>query len=197
MESVYFLRTLTGLQPGDHLCCIYETDEEHRALLTPFLRHGLERREKVIYIVDVRTAEIVLGYLRQDGMGVEPFLGSGHLSIIGVKDAYMKEGVFDSDRMITLLRNETELALSEGYDALRVTGEMTWALRGLPGSERLMEYEAKLNEFLPGSKCLAICQYDKRRFDSPILLDVLTTHPIAIKGTEVFDNFYYSPPESY
>ena len=197
MESVYLLRTLTGLQPGDHLCCIYETDEEHRALLTPFLRHGLERREKVIYIVDVRTAEIVLGYLRQDGMGVEPYLGSGQLSIIGVKDAYMKEGVFDSDRMITLLRNETELALSEGYDALRVTGEMTWALRGLPGSERLMEYEAKLNGFLPGSKCLAICQYDKRRFDSPILLDVLTTHPIAIIGTEVFHNFYYSPPENY
>jgi transcriptional regulator with GAF, ATPase, and Fis domain len=197
MESIYLLRTLEGLRPGDHLCCIYETEEEHRALVTPFLRHGLEQGQKVIYIVDARTAEILLGYLRDDGVKVDPYLEKGQLSIIGVKDAYMKEGVFDPDGMVELLRRETELALSEGYEALRVTGEMTWALQGLPGSERLLEYEAKLNEFFPGSKCLAICQYDKRRFDSEILLDVLLTHPIAIIGTEVFDNFYYLPPTDF
>jgi hypothetical protein len=52
--------------------------------------------------------------------------------------------------------------LVEGYPALRVTGEMTWALRGMPGFERLVEYEAKPNESIPGNKCLAICQYDRR-----------------------------------
>ncbi len=197
VESTYLLRTLTELRPGDHLCCIYETEEEHRALLTPFMRHGLEHGQKVIYIVDARTAETVLGYLRDDGVRVDPYLEKGQLHIIGIKDAYMKEGVFDPDGMIELLRSETELALAEGYEALRVTGEMTWALQGLPGSERLLEYEAKLNEFFPGSKCSAICQYDKRRFDSEILLDVLVTHPIAIIGTEVFDNFYYLPPTDY
>ncbi len=197
MKPTYLLRTLAGLEPGDHLCCIYEAEEEHRALLTPFLRHGLERDQKVIYIVDARTAEAVLGYLREDGMAAEPNLESGQLSIIGVKDAYMKEGVFDPDGMIALLRSETALALSEGYDALRVTGEMTWALHGLPGSNRLIEYEARLNEFLPGSKCLAICQYDRRRFDPALLLDVLSTHPIAIIGTQVFDNFYYLPPGEF
>jgi Nif-specific regulatory protein len=197
MRFRYLLRTLEELEPGDHLCCIYETEEEHRALVTPFLRHGLEQGQKAIYIVDAHTADTVLGYLRNDGFNVEPFLKKGQLVIIGVKDAYMKEGVFDPDGMIDLLRSETELALSEGYKALRVTGEMTWALQGLPGSERLIEYEAKLNEFFPGSRCLAICQYDRRRFDSEILLDVLTTHPIAIIGTEVFDNFYYLPPKDF
>jgi len=197
MEFRYLLRTLEELEPGDHLCCIYETEEEHRSLVTPFLRHGLEQGQKVIYIVDDRTAETVIGYLRDDKVKVEPYLEKGQLVIIGVKDAYMKEGVFDPEGMINLLRSETELALSEGYQALRVTGEMTWALQGFPGSERLIEYEAKLNEFFPGSKCLAICQYDRRRFDSEILLDVLTTHPIAIIGTEVFDNFYYLPPTEF
>jgi hypothetical protein len=51
--------------------------------------------------------------------------------------------------MIALLESETEQALADGYAALRVTGEMGWALRGLPGSERLIEYEAKLNRFFP------------------------------------------------
>ncbi len=163
-------------------------------MLTPFLRQGLERGEKVIYIVDAHTAKTVLGYLQDDGLDVEPYLASGQLSILAVDDAYMREGVFDPDGMITLLQTETERALAEGYLALRVTGEMSWALRGLPGSERLIKYEAKLNEFFPGSNCLAICQYDRRRFDPAVLLDVLHTHPTAVIGAEVYDNFYYIPP---
>ncbi|GAG34605.1 unnamed protein product, partial [marine sediment metagenome] len=134
-------------------------------MLTPFVRHGLERAEKVLYIVDARGAETVLDYLRDDGLDPEPYLASGQLTILTADDTYLKQGVFDPDGMIALLQTETERALAEGYAALRVTGEMSWALRGLPGSERLIEYEAKLNEFFPGSKCLAICQYDRRAFD--------------------------------
>ncbi|HIE27180.1 TPA: PAS domain S-box protein [Candidatus Poribacteria bacterium] len=186
--------TITDFEPGEHLCCIYETEEEHRAVLTPFLRQGLTQSEKIIYIMDVRTAETILSYLRDDGLKVEPYLANGQLSILTCDDAYMREGVFDPDRMIALLRTETERALVEGYSALRVTGEMTWALRGLPGSERLIEYEAKLNEFFPGSKCLALCQYDRRRFKPEVLLDVLRTHPIVVVGTKTYDNFYYIPP---
>jgi len=186
MIPTYFPRTIADLQPGDHLCCLYETEEEHRAVLTPFLRQGLERGEKVIYIVDTRTAEAILGYLQDNGLEVEPYLASGQLAILTHHNACMREGIFDPEGMIALLRAETERALAQGYPALRVTGEMTWALRGLPGSERLIEYEARLNEFFPGSKCLAICQYDRRRFDLAVLLDVLRTHPVAVIGTEVY-----------
>jgi PAS domain S-box-containing protein len=191
------LRLIEHFRPGDHLCCLYETEEEHRAVLTTFLRQGLERGEKVLYIVDAHTAEAILGYLRDEGVDVEACLERGQFAILSRDEAYMREGVFDPEQMIALLRAETERALAEGYPALRVTGEMTWALRGLPGSERLIEYEAKLNEFFPGSQCLAICQYDRRRFDAALLLDVLRTHPIAVIGTEVYDNFYYIPPAEF
>ena len=163
-------------------------------MVTSFLRQGLEQGEKVIYIVDTHTAATILGYLRDEGLDVESHLARGQLAVLTRDEAYMREGVFDPEGMIALLRDETEQALAEGYPALRVTGEMTWALRGLPGSKRLIEYEARLNEFFPGSQCLAICQYDRRRFDPAVLLEVLHTHPIAIIGTEVYDNFYYIPP---
>jgi PAS domain S-box-containing protein len=188
------VRTIGDVGPGDHLCCLYETEEEHRAVLTPFLCQGLERGEKVLYITDARTAATVIRYLRDEGLDAESYLTRGQLKILTADDAYLKEGVFDPEGMITLLRTETEQALAEGYAALRVTGEMTWALRGLPGSERLIEYEAKLNEFFPSSSCLAICQYDRQAFGADLLLDVLSTHPIAVVGTEVYDNFYYMPP---
>lgn len=195
MKDTYSLRTIADLKPGDHLCCIYERDAEHRALLTPFLRQGLEQDQKVFYIVDARTVETVLGYLRDDGVDVEAYLDRGQLSMLTRHETYMQDGVFDPDKMIATLRAETARALDEGYTALRVTGEMTWALRGLPGSERLIEYETKLNEFSPGSQCLAICQYDRRRFTPEILLDVLRTHPIAMIGTKLYENFYYIPPD--
>ena len=187
------LRTIADLGPGDHLCCIYETEEEHRAAVVPFLRQGLERGEKVVYIVDARASETILGYLRDDGLDVESCLAGGQLTILTRDDTYMRGGTFDPEGMIGLLSAETEQALAQGYPALRVTGEMTWALQGLAGSERLIEYEARLNDFFPGSQCLAICQYDRRRFEPEVLLDVLRTHPTAIIGREVYYNFYYIP----
>ena len=187
-------RGITGLEPGDHLCCLYETEEEHRAVLTPFLRQGLERGEKVLYIVDTHTAEDVLGYLQEEGLEVGPYLARRQLVVLNQAEAYMSQGVFDPERMIALLQAEIERALADGYSALRVAGEMTWALQGLPGSERLIEYEARLNEFFPGSKCLAMCQYDQRRFDPAVLLNVLRSHPLAVVGRVVYDNFYYIPP---
>ncbi|NBD35586.1 MAG: PAS domain S-box protein, partial [Chloroflexi bacterium] len=187
--------TITNLEPGDHLCCMYETEEEHRAVLTPYLRYGLERNEKVLYIVDAHTSETVRGYLRDAGMEVETYLESGQLVFLTSRETYTRGDTFDPDAMIAMLRAETAQALEEGYAALRITGEMSWALRGLPGSERLIEYETKLNKFFPQRRALSICQYDRRRFDPEVLLDILRTHPIAVVGTEMYDNFYYVPPQ--
>jgi signal transduction histidine kinase/PAS domain-containing protein len=189
------LRAVSELEPGDHLCCLYETEADHRAVLTPFLRQGLEQGEKVLYVVDARTAEIVLDYLRDDGLDVLPYLASGQLKILTADLAYTQGGAFSPDRMVDMLSQETQRALQEGYRALRVTGEMSWALRGLPGSDRLIEYEARLNEFFPNHPALGLCQYDQRRFAPDVLLNVLRTHPMAIVGQVVYDNFYYVPPD--
>jgi signal transduction histidine kinase len=188
---------LWRLQAGDHLCCLYGSEEEHRALLSPFMRQGLERHEKVLYIVDDHTAGQIIAYLSADGVEVKQYLQGGQLSVLSSDEYYAHAGVFDPERMIALLRSETKRAEGQGYKALRVTGEMSWALKGLPGSERIVEYEAKLNTFFPGSKCLAVCQYDRRKFDAGVLLDVLATHPLAVIGTEVYDNFYYMPPQDF
>jgi PAS domain S-box-containing protein len=186
-----------SFQPGDHLCCLYETDEQHKALLTHFLRQGLERGEKVRYIVDNRTEKTILGYLSEDGCEVGPHLQSGQLGVLRFDETYVRRGIFDPDEMINLLRAETIKALAEGYNAHRVTGEMSWILRGLPGSERLIEYEAKLNHFFDNNRCLAICQYDVRLFPPELLLGVLTTHPVAAIGTQLYENFYYMSPADF
>lgn len=195
MASIYqAVHSIEGLTPGDHVGCLFETEEEYRAVLTPFLRQGLERGERVLCLLDAYPAETVRGYLRDGGLEDEPYLRSGQLCLLNPAETPMRDAVTDPDRMIALLRTETERALTAGYVALRVAEEMTWAAQGRPGAGRFMEYERKLDEFLPGSRCLAICQYDRRRFDPGVLLDAVQVHPIVVLGTEVCENCYYLPP---
>lgn len=189
---------LEGLRPHDHLCLLYESPQERLAAAVPFIAIGLKRGEKCIYIVDISTAEDIRKHLAAEGIDVAAAESSGQLSVLHQSTAYTKGGVFDPDRMIALLIEETEKALAQDYPALRVTGEMTWVLRNLPGSERLLEYEARLNEeFFPKYPALAICQYDRWKFDFEILKGVIITHPLVIRSDRVYRNFYYIPPHDF
>lgn len=193
------LPSIARMHAGDHYCGIYRTDADHRRLIVDFIQQGVERHEKILYIVNLQTAAQLRALLGAAGVEVDALLERRQLAILTAKESYLQSGQFDPDGMISLLGEETERALGEGYAALRVTGEMTWALSGEPGSERLVEYESKLNRFFPGSKCYAMCQYDRRRFDSDMLLDILHTHPQVLFGHQGFDNsrMYFVPPEEF
>jgi len=188
------LRTISDLRLGDHACCFFETEEKQRAVVMPFLRQGLEKGNKVVYILDVSRPETIAGYFRRGGLDIEPYLTRGQMMFLTCDDTYMQGGVFDPDRMIVELQAQTDQALAEGYPGLSITSEMGWALRGLPGSERLIEYAGKANEFFPGSKCVGLCQFDWRAFGPQLLMDVLSTHPVAVVNAVLYDNYYYMSP---
>ena len=193
------LPSIDRMQPGDHYCGIYRSDDEQRALVTGFIRGGVERHEKMFYLVNGQSPDQLRASLAAAGVDADGLVERGQLVIMTAREAYLKDGHFDPDQMIELLRVETDKALAEGYSALRATGEMTWALAGEPGSERLVEYESRLNQFFPNSKCYAVCQYDRRRFDAEILLDILETHPKVLLGKDGLDNsrMYYVPPDIF
>jgi len=181
----------------DHLCLIYETREEQFSAVIPFMKIGLERGEQCVYIVDDNTAAMVIDRMKGAGIDVESAVESGRLTIASKQDAYLKQGYFDPDWMIGFLKQATDEAKAAGFSALRVTGEMTWVLGGDPGTERLMEYEAKLNYFFPEHDALAICQYNRDFFPPGIIKDVIATHPLVICGGMVCSNFYYIPPDEF
>lgn len=186
------------LKPHDHLCLIYESRDEWLETIVPFILSGLERGEKCIYVVDANTADEMRMIFQETGLDLDKIESSGQFSIIHERDAYTREGFFDPDLMIALLIEETEKALAEGYSALRVTGEMSWALRDYSGVDRVLEYEASLNrDFFPRYRCLAICQYDRWKFDPETIKGVVLTHPLLIRGGCIYRNFYYIEPEEY
>jgi hypothetical protein len=171
------------LRPGDHLCCIYRDFKDQMGVIIPYFVSGLGNHEKCLYITDEKGKEDICSAFRRAGVELEKHIVSGQFVFLTNEDAYLKGGCFDPDRMIAALSEAERDSLKDGYTGLRVTGEMTWIFTGLPGTERLIEYEAKLNMFFPGSRTIAICQYHEPRFSPDLLLDVIHTHPkVVIDG---------------
>ncbi len=192
-----YLEAIRRLGVHDHLCLIYETPEEQFGAVVPFMRFGLERGERCVYIADQSTADEVLDTLDAAGIEVATAREKDALSVVTKREAYLRDGYFDPERMLALLADSVEAAGRAGFRALRVTGEMTWALGGAAGSERLMEYESKLNRFFPTADILAICQYSRRWFPAEMVKEVIETHPLVIHGATVCRNPYYVPPEEF
>lgn len=188
---------LERLESHDHLCLIYETVREQLAVAVPFIRTGLERGDRCVYIADENAALTILEALRDAGVDVDAAAQSGALEILGKRDAYLKEGSFSPGGMIATLVSLAEETKRRGFKTLRATGEMTWALGNEPGVERLIEYEAMLNRYCPAHDVILICQYNKDRFAPEIILDVIHTHPYVIYGETVGKNFYYVPPDEF
>lgn len=80
---------------------------------------------------------------------------------------------------------------------LRIVGEMTWIFSNLSDLEKLIEYESKINYFFPKSQISAICQYNEKKFNPEILLDVINTHPKVIIYNNIYENYYYIPPNEF
>lgn len=66
-KSYNFNDELKKLQVHDHLCLIYETSEEWQCTIS-FIKFGIEKGEKCLYVVDTHTASQILGYLQEEGI---------------------------------------------------------------------------------------------------------------------------------
>jgi signal transduction histidine kinase len=183
---------LASCATHDHLALIYDKQDEQLDIVVPFLRLGLERGQKCVYIHDDNTAESVIAAMERHGIDVPAARANGALAIITKRDAYLKNGEFDPEWMIGFLIKAVEHAKTEGFHSVRASGEMTWAL-GPAGNvhSRLIEYECKVNKFFSRHEMVGLCQYNRRRFRPETLMHVIHTHPQIVFRGDVCDNPYY------
>jgi len=194
-HQIPLLAALEQLEAPDHLCSIYDSLEEHLAVAIPFIRIGLERGEKCVYIADDGTEAAVREAMYAEGIDVERAIAIDSLVLDKKEAAYLQHGSFDPQWMFTFWADATADAMRQGFSALRATGETEWVARGAPGLERWIEYESRFTHTLAQHRCLALCQYDRRLFPPEVILDVLRSHPTVIYRGVVCRNMYYVPPD--
>ncbi|UCE65423.1 MAG: MEDS domain-containing protein [Candidatus Zixiibacteriota bacterium] len=181
----------------DHASLFYSSKEERLPIVSGYMKDGLKLGERCVYIFHENGHDFILERLKVKGVKVDSALKKGDLLLLDKKEAYLRRDFFDPDYTVKKLRQFTDLAISEGYKGLRITSEMSWANGDYPGSEKLMEYEAKLNFIIPRNKITALCQYDINSFQSGSLIRAIQTHPVVVFNNIPCKNGYYVPPSEF
>ena len=184
------------LKETRHIWAFFHSKEEQNKVLMPFFKEGYERGEKLFHVVDARHRDEHLCACGEGGIDVEAGLTSGQLEVRTWEEAYLRDGYFDSDRMIRVLTELLEA--NRGKQKLaRLMGNMEWALETVPGVTDIVEYETKLNFVTLKYPDPIICVYDLNRHSGSVVMDVLRTHPMVIVGGVLQDNPLYVPPAEF
>ncbi len=149
-QPIHFANATLGAER--HICAFFNSPEEEYRVLTPFIREGIERGEKAFHIVDPRLVEDHIRRLQDAGIDTDASSRRGQLVVKRWQDAYLRDGHFDQDRMLSLIEDVLSAGPDEGYGLIRLVAHMEWALEDFPGVNDLVEYETRLNFILPKYK---------------------------------------------
>lgn len=188
---------IARLKKGDHVCLYYETPAEQLAVVSAYIRQGLAKQERCLYVTHDRGLKEVMAALQSAGVEVGREQQRGALVLQTADDVHLKNGRFDCDALLGFFTDAVGHALNDGFTGLRTAAEMTWIPDGAPGAERAFEHEALMNEFYPNSHALGLCQYDRLRMRPETLDEALKTHSRVLVGSRLSGNPYYEPPDVY
>lgn len=177
-----------------HICAFFDSREEQYEVILPYMKEGLDNQEKVINILESNGYHDHCERVSEAGIPVKDKLESKQLDVLASEETYLKGGNFAAEKMLNMLEEALIQAKNEGYTSVRACGEMVWALSGVPGTDELIEYEARLNLLTPKHSCSLVCMYDISRFSGKLFSDVLSTHSHVILSGKIHKNPYYIEP---
>ncbi|MEV6520410.1 MEDS domain-containing protein [Longispora sp. NPDC051575] len=170
------LPVLDRMRPGDHVCCTFTTDSQRLDLTAAYADAGLRDDHKIVVLSDAWTPTQVLDGLVARGVPARAAVACGQLEVRSADD-YLPGGEFDPAASISGWRTQAEAAAGAGFLGLRVLGDMAWAVRPVPGADRLAWYEAQVNRVFAAGYAMAMCLYDRRLFDPAHLDLIASAHP--------------------
>lgn len=181
-----------------HICAFFDSARQEYDCLVPYFAEGLARREQVVTIRDAGTCAEHVQRLRESGaIPVDDAIRHNRLRVVASEETYLKDGVFEVDRMYRMIKDTLEEAGRQGFSRVRTCGDMSWALRDMPGTEELMQYESRVNQLIGEHDCTLMCTYDVNRFSGRAIMDVLATHPLVLLGDRIYENPYYEDPADF
>ncbi|MFH1248113.1 MAG: MEDS domain-containing protein [Candidatus Omnitrophota bacterium] len=186
-----------GVIKNKHFGSIYKTRSEQLSVVIPFLISGLENREKCIYVYTDNLPDEICDLLATSGIDINKTIREEQLVFLTKEETYLTRGFFSPDGMLDFIQYAHYDALKNGFSGISGFGEMSWALSGIPGSERLIEYENRLNQVLIGLRFNLLCQYNETKFPENTLLGVIHTHPDIMLYGKQYNNPYYVRPDVF
>lgn len=191
--STQLKRRVEQLEPGDHLSLLYEGRDEELAGLVPVIREALSRGHRCHYLTDRERWPRIEEALTAAGISVAEEVKRGRLEIDSSREAFFDDDTLDEGGVEGLYQEALDRAREDGFPVLWWVGEASWFLRRCrPREVRAME--ALAQDAARTRPMIVVCQYDREHLEDEAVAEVLTAHPLAILGDEVFPNPFYEPP---
>lgn len=164
---------------GTHVCQFYKTKQDLIDVLVPYFKAGLENNEFCMWVTsEPLNAKEAGEALRGAVPDLEMYLDKGQIEILPYDEWYIKDGVFDMDRVLDGWVDKLNRALSKGYDGLRLTGNTFWLEE--KNWDSFVKYENIVNSVIGKYSILAICAYSLERCGASEVMEVISSHQRAM-----------------
>jgi MEDS: MEthanogen/methylotroph, DcmR Sensory domain len=180
-----------------HVCAFFHSREEEYRVLLPLAKEGFEQGEKVFHIVDAEHLPERMARLNEVGISPATARRPDQIEVRVWEEAHLRGGRFDQEAMLALLEEVLSGAKADGFGSTRLWSNQEWALGDSPGVQDLLEYETRVNYFLPKYDDMVVCTFDLTKFSGSVVMDILRTHPMAIIGGILQENPFFVPPDEF
>lgn len=181
----------------DHIIFLFKTSEEQRSVIVPYIKNGLQRGEKCIYLVGDTTTSAVMDFLVASEIDVDTAQASGALVILDREKSLIAREQPTPDEAIAILTAHSKQAQAEGFPLLRIIRDITWIHGNGFGAGQIAEYKLKLHNFISKNPVIIVSQYNLTLFPCDNIKDALYTYPLVIWLDTLCRNPYYMPPDEF
>lgn len=196
-EAIPFTQAQT-INVGAHVCAMHESPDAVLGVLASTFAAGLGRGERCVLVAPESSADAVRRLLGEKGVDVRSVEGESLLFLTD-RDPLLANGgtEFDPDHLLEAIKALFGTTVEAGYSGLRLSADVPWLTRDVPGGDRAMEFETKADEIVNvrGVPLLAICQYRLADLDPEDSLAILERHPLTLVGGRVHENKDYRSPD--
>jgi len=141
-----------GSNSSRHQCLIYEgAPSRHIPAVACAIGEKLRANHRCLYLNSRPMIAGMKSQLAANGIDVEREISSGNLMLSSEQTHLVGDWEFDISRLLGTLERALQEALSDGYQGLWATGDMTWEFGPAKDLSKLLEYELRLEEFMRGS----------------------------------------------
>ena len=171
--------------PGDHVVFIYENKAELLAFTAPFIKDGLAKGERCLYLVAGSSPAEVGEALSAAGVRINREIKRGAFVVMTAGE-FFGPPPFDAVRATQrVLQAQTEAA-ADGFAGLRLVGDWAWTLAKSLGVAELGEFEALLESAIGPGRLTVACAYRKDHYDPAALQKLVRLHAKVIASDHIF-----------
>lgn len=189
------------IPPGSHICQLYSKVTEIPGVTARLMRVGLSLSEKCLFAAAPAQIKELREELRKLQINVDELLASGQLVLHEEREPFLVANGKRFDPYYLLSSHQTFIAqaLREGWQAVRISIDMTWLAKDIATPEQILKYEAASDAVFTfqNAPIIALMHYDHSKLLPSLVVEMLKLHPISVVGKYIKRNPFYLNSEQY